>query len=51
MRAADKAGAKLVLIIGEDEMKKGEAVLRDMRIKEQMSVRFDEIPQAVRTKI
>jgi histidyl-tRNA synthetase len=43
MRAADKCGAKFVLIIGEDELARGEALLRDMSTKEQMGVKFEEL--------
>lgn len=35
MRRADKLGAKYVLIIGEDELKKGKGTLRDMATKNQ----------------
>jgi histidyl-tRNA synthetase len=35
MKKADKSGAKHTLIIGEQEMKTGKAVLRNMRTKEQ----------------
>jgi len=45
MRAADSIEAKFVLIIGEDEIVKGEAVLRDMKTKEQISVKMDSITQ------
>lgn len=45
MRAADSINSKFVLIIGEDEIAKGEAVLRDMKTKEQIGVHMDFIPQ------
>lgn len=35
MRAADKAGARLVALIGEDEIKNHSVTVRDMRTKEQ----------------
>ena len=35
MRRADKFGARYVLILGEDELSKGEAILRDMEEKSQ----------------
>jgi len=41
MRSADKIGARFVVILGEDEIKKGEATLRDMATKEQISVKFE----------
>jgi len=43
MRSADRLGARYVLIIGEDEIKKGEAVLRDMNTKDQSQVRFGDL--------
>ena len=43
MRSADAMGAPYVIIIGDDELAKGEAVVRDMATKEQMGVRFEEI--------
>ena len=43
MRSADKLGARFVLIIGDDEMKKGEAVLRDMRTQEQSFLKFEDV--------
>lgn len=38
MRAADKIGAGLVALIGEDEMKNHSITVRDMRTKEQLAV-------------
>lgn len=43
MRLADKLKAKSVLIIGDEELKTGSFVLRDMATKEQRSVREDEL--------
>jgi histidyl-tRNA synthetase len=43
MRLADKLGAKSVIIIGEDELKSGTVVLRDMSTKEQRSVTEEEL--------
>lgn len=40
MRLADKIKAKRVLIIGEEELKKGAAVLRNMDTKEQKEVKL-----------
>jgi histidyl-tRNA synthetase len=52
MRTADAMNARFVLIIGEDEIAKGEAALRDMKTKEQVSVKFEnflkEIASALR---
>lgn len=38
MRRADKFGARYVLILGEDELSKGEAILRDMDKKRQEEI-------------
>jgi histidyl-tRNA synthetase len=48
MRRADLLGARFVVMIGEDELKAGAATLRDMRTKEQTSVRFDEVLRAIK---
>ncbi|MCX5668127.1 MAG: histidine--tRNA ligase [Candidatus Omnitrophica bacterium] len=45
MRGADSMGSKFVLIVGEDEIIKGEAALRDMKTKEQISVKMDSVTQ------
>ncbi len=51
MRTADKLGAKFVLIIGDDEVAKGEAVLRNMVTKEQVNVKFSDIVSTVKGKL
>ena len=51
MRTADSLGAKFVIIIGEDEMSKGEVILRDMKTKEQVSIKFSEIINHIKGKI
>ena len=51
MRSADRLGARLVLIIGEDEIARGEATLRDMKTKEQTGVKFDEITRRIKERI
>jgi len=43
MRLADKLGAKSVIIIGEEEMKSGTLLLRDMGTKQQRIVKEEEI--------
>jgi histidyl-tRNA synthetase len=43
MRLADKLKAKSVLIIGDEELKSGTLVLRDMATKEQRSVREEDL--------
>jgi histidyl-tRNA synthetase len=41
MKFADKINAQYVLIIGEDELKKNAAILRNMQTKEQESIPLD----------
>jgi histidyl-tRNA synthetase len=43
MRLADKLKAKSVLIIGDEELKSGTVVLRDMATKEQKNIREEEL--------
>jgi len=51
MGTADKMGAKFVLIIGDDEISKGEAPLRDMATKEQVMVKFSDIINTLKGKL
>lgn len=52
MRRADKLGARYVLIIGEDEQRRGQVILRDMEEKKQeeipLSSIFEEILRRVK---
>jgi histidyl-tRNA synthetase len=41
MREANKAGSKYVYIIGEEEMKKGKGLLKDMSDSSQQEINFD----------
>jgi histidyl-tRNA synthetase len=43
MRRADKLNARAVLIVGEDEMKKRSAMLRDMTTKQQEEIALDSV--------
>jgi len=43
MRLADKLGAKFAIIIGDEELKSGTVVVRDMSTKEQRRVREEEL--------
>ena len=43
MKEANRQKAKKVLVIGEEEMKKGKAVLRDMQTGEQKEIDLDRI--------
>ena len=51
MREADKLKAGFVLIIGDDEIKKEEAVLRDMKTKEQLSIKFNGIVALLKARL
>jgi len=43
MKAADRIGAKFVYIIGEDELSKKSAVLKNMETGEQRDISFDQL--------
>jgi histidyl-tRNA synthetase len=43
MRRADKLKAALVLIVGDDELVKGKAILRDMASKQQEEISLDQV--------
>ncbi len=43
MRRADKLKAKQVLIVGDDELAKGKAILRNMANKQQEEIRLDSV--------
>lgn len=43
MKLADKLGAAKVVMIGENELKNGEATIRDMRTKAQTTVKLDDM--------
>ena len=43
MKTADKIGAKKVLIIGEEELKKKYAILKDMQTHEQKEISFENV--------
>ncbi len=51
MRRADKFGASYVLIIGEDELKRGIAVLRNMVTREQSELPLDRVESKLVEKI
>jgi histidyl-tRNA synthetase len=48
MRQADRMGAHHVLILGEEEIKKGSCVLRDMRTKLQEEIPLDALPERLK---
>ena len=47
MRRADKLGVRYTLIIGEDEIEKGRAILRDMVDKAQEEIDLDSIKDVI----
>jgi histidyl-tRNA synthetase len=51
MKKADKSGANYTLIVGEQEMKNGNAVLRNMQTKEQANLPLTDIVEAVKSKL
>lgn len=51
MKRADKLGATYVLIVGEKELDKGSAILRNMTTKEQVLIPIDGIVENVKEKI
>jgi histidyl-tRNA synthetase len=48
MKRADRLGARRVLIVGQSELEKGAAVLRDMKTKDQQELALDQVADAVR---
>ena len=43
MKRANRLGAAHVLIVGNDELAKGSAPMRDMATKEQVDIRLDKV--------
>jgi histidyl-tRNA synthetase len=50
MRRADKLKARSVVILGDDELAKGQAVLRDMMTKQQQEVSLDNLEAALKAR-
>jgi histidyl-tRNA synthetase len=50
MKRADRLGTSYVLILGADELKAGEAVLRNMQTKEQVSITLDNIVATIKLR-
>ena len=44
MKTADRRGARLVVVLGEDEWQEGNVVLRDMKSGEQETVDIESLP-------
>jgi len=51
MKRADRLGAATVLMVGDNELKAGSAVLRDMRTKEQVPVALDNIVENLAARL
>ena len=51
MKRADRLGAPRVMILGDNELKEGAAVLRNMKNKEQTSVPLENIVQTIKNII
>jgi histidyl-tRNA synthetase len=51
MKRADRLDARYVLIVGDEELKKGEAILRNMETKDQISVPFEGLVETIKEKI
>jgi histidyl-tRNA synthetase len=51
MRRADKLKARYVLILGEDELKRGKAALRNMETKSQEEISIDKLSEILKSKI
>jgi histidyl-tRNA synthetase len=51
MKKADKSRAGHTLIVGDQEMKEGKAVLRNMQTKEQVPVELDGILETLKSKL
>jgi histidyl-tRNA synthetase len=49
MKRADRLAAKYTLIVGDAEIEKGSAILRDMTTKEQVDVPLKQLPETVRS--
>jgi histidyl-tRNA synthetase len=47
MKAANKGGIRCVVIMGEDELAQGRALVRDFETKDQKQVAFSELPQYI----
>jgi histidyl-tRNA synthetase len=47
MRRADKMQAKFVLIVGDNELKSGKGIIRDLDTKEQLEVNLDQIEEVL----
>ncbi len=51
MKRADKLKAKHVLIVGEQELEQGAAILRDMHTKDQVSIPIETLVENIKTQL
>ena len=51
MKRADRLGATHVLIVGDNEIKQGSVILRNMTTKEQISIPIKHVVEHVKTKL
>jgi histidyl-tRNA synthetase len=51
MKQAHRMGAERVLIIGEDEIKEGKVILRDMKTKDQVSIPIEDVVKDITLKL
>ena len=51
MKRADRLGAPYVLIVGENELEAGEASLRNMQTKEQVSINLDDLINSIKSQL
>jgi histidyl-tRNA synthetase len=50
MQKAGASGAAFVVILGEDELARGEAAMKDLKSGEQRAVALDRLAEAVRSQ-
>lgn len=51
MKRADRLGAKHVLIVGDNEIKQGSVILRNMTTKEQVSIPIERVVENIKAKL
>jgi histidyl-tRNA synthetase len=51
MKRAHRLGAKHVLIVGDNEIREGKVMLRDMKTKDQVSIPIEQVVENIKAKI
>lgn len=51
MKRAHRLGAKHVLIVGDNEIKEGKVILRDMKTKDQVSIPIEDVVENIKLKL